>query len=141
MIPCATLSLAPQQRLALGIDIRDYEREGNLDGRRYEDVYVVDPVTGERKLALKKAHYVMGASPDGTKFLYYDDGVFYAYDMATGKSTDLTSKIPTNFWDTEDDHNVVKPPTQSLGWSKDSAAVVLSDGWDLWKVPVAGGQP
>ncbi len=73
-------------------------------------------------------------------FLYYDDGVFYAYDMATGKSADLTSKIPAKFWDTEDDHNVVKPPRQSLGWSKDSAAVLLSDGWDIWKVPVAGGQ-
>jgi dipeptidyl aminopeptidase/acylaminoacyl peptidase len=135
------VSLAPQQRLAFGIDIREYEREANLDGRRYEDVYVIDPATGDRKLALKKAHYVMGPSPDGTKFLYYDDGVFYAYDMVSGKSSDLTSKIPVKFWDTEDDHNVVKPPTQSLGWSKDSAAVVLSDGWDLWKVPVAGGQP
>jgi dipeptidyl aminopeptidase/acylaminoacyl peptidase len=135
------VSLAPQQRFAFGIDIREYEREGNLDGRRYEDVYAVDPSTGQRKVAIKKAHYVMGPSPDGTKFLYYDDGVFYAYDMESGKSADLTSKIPTKFWDAEDDHNVVKPPTQSLGWSKDSAAVVLSDGWDLWKVPVAGGQP
>jgi dipeptidyl aminopeptidase/acylaminoacyl peptidase len=135
-----TVNLTPQQRYAFAVDIRDYEREGNLDGRRYEDIYVVDPSTGQRKLALKKGHYVMGPSPDGTKFLYYDDGVFYAYDMETGKSTDLTSKIPTKFWDTEDDHNVVKPPRQSLGWSKDSAAVVLSDGWDLWKVPVAGGQ-
>ena len=135
------LSFTPQQRMALGVDIRDYEREANLDGRRFEDVYVVDPATGQRKLALKKAPHVMGSSPDGSKFLYYNDGVFYAYDMETGKSADLTSKIPTKFWDTEDDHNQVKPPQQSLGWSKDSSAVVLSDGWDLWKVPVAGSLP
>ncbi len=135
------VTLTPQQRLGLGIDIRDYEREANLDGRRFEDVYVVDPATGQRKPALKKAAHVMGASPDGSKFLYYDDGVFYSYDMETGKSADLTSKIPTKFWDTEDDHNQVKPPHQSLGWSKDSSAVLLSDGWDIWKVPVAGGQP
>lgn len=133
-------TLAPQQRLAFGVDIREYEREGNLDGRRFQDVYVVDPLTGERKLALKKAAHVMGPSPDGTKFLYYDDGVFYIYDMQSGKSADVTSKIPTKFWDTEDDHNQVKPPHQSLGWSKDSDAVLLSDGWDIWKVPVAGGQ-
>lgn len=136
-----TVTFAPQQRLALGIDIRAYEREGNLDGRRYEDVYVVDPSTGERKLALKKAPHVMAASPDGARFLYYHDGVFYAYDMESGKSTDLTSKIPAKFWDVDDDHNVIKPPTQSLGWSKDSGAVLLSDGWDIWKAPVAGGQP
>jgi dipeptidyl aminopeptidase/acylaminoacyl peptidase len=135
------VNLAPQQRYGLGIDIREYEREGNLDGRRYEDVYVIDPVTGDRKLAFKKMAHLMGASPDGSKFLYYDAGVFYAYDMASGKSTDLTSKVPATFWDNEDDHNQVKPPRQSLGWSKDSAAVLLSDGWDIWKVPVAGGQP
>ncbi len=68
----------------------------------------------------------MGASPDGARFLYYDDGVFYAYDMATGKSADLTSKIPAKFWDTEDDHIVVKPPRQSFGWSKDSDAPCCS---------------
>ncbi len=134
------VTLAPSQRLALGIDVRDYEREGNLDGRRFEDVYVVDPMTGQRKMALKKAAHMMGASPDGSKFLYYDGGVFYVYDMETGKAADLTSKIPTKFWDTEDDHNQVKPPHQSLGWSKDSSAVLLSDGWDIWKVPVGGGQ-
>ena len=135
-----TANLAPQQRYAMGIDIRGYEREGNLDGRRYEDVYIVNPATGQRRVALKKAQHVMTASPDGTKFLYYNDGVFYAYDMDTGKSTDLTSKLPAKFWDTEDDHNQVKPPTQALGWTKDSSAVVLSDGWDLWKVSAAGNE-
>ncbi len=82
----------------------------------------------------------MTESPDGTRFLYYDDGVFFAYDMASGKSIELTRQIPATFWDTEDDHNVVKPPTQSYGWSKDSSAVLLSDGWDIWKVPVQGGK-
>ncbi len=134
------VALTPQQRFGLGTDIREYEREGNLDGRRYEDAYVVDPSTGQRRLALKHAQHVMGASPDGARFLYYDGGVFYAYDMATGKSADLTSKVPAKFWDDEDDHPVVKPPRQSFGWSSDSAAVLLSDGWDIWKVPVAGGQ-
>ncbi|SPE22563.1 Peptidase S9, prolyl oligopeptidase active site domain protein (fragment) [Candidatus Sulfopaludibacter sp. SbA3] len=124
----------------MGVDIREYELTSNLDGRRFQDVYVVNPATGERKLALRKAAHVMGASPDGTKFLYYDDGVFYAYDMESGKSIELTKQLPTTFWDTEDDHNQVKPPRQSYGWTKDSSAVLLSDGWDIWKVPVQGGK-
>ena len=84
---------------------------------------------------------MMGESPDGLHFLYYQDGVFFSYDMVTGKSADLTSKIPSKFYDVDNDVNVVKPPTPSLGWSKDSSAVLLSDGWDVWQVPVAGGQP
>ncbi|HEX3876555.1 MAG TPA: prolyl oligopeptidase family serine peptidase [Bryobacteraceae bacterium] len=134
-----TVTFGPQAKLAMGVDIRDYEREGNLSGRRYEDVYVIDAATGQRKAGLKKAEHVMGESPDGTKLLYFADGEFLVYDMETGKSTDLTSKLPVKFWDTEDDHNVVKPPRQSLGWTKDNSAVLLSDGWDVWRVPVAGG--
>jgi dipeptidyl aminopeptidase/acylaminoacyl peptidase len=59
--------------------------------------------------------------------------------METGKSKKLTRRIPSTFWDMEDDHNVVKPPTQQFGWSKDSSAVLITDGWDIWKVPVNGG--
>jgi dipeptidyl aminopeptidase/acylaminoacyl peptidase len=129
------------QKIAMGVDVREYERESNLSGRSFRDIYTVDPNTGERKLALPKAQYAMGASPDGQSILHYNDGVFYAYDVATGKSTDLTSKIPTRFWDEEDDHNVVKPPHQPIGWSKDSSTVLLTDGWDIWSVPVHGGQP
>ena len=56
-----------------------------------------------------------------------------------GKSYNISKQIPAEFVDTEDDHNVVKPPRRPLGWSKDSSAVLLSDGWDIWKAPVHGG--
>ncbi len=124
---------------AIGTDIRDYELEANLDGRQYRDVYTVDLATGERKLALKKAQHYISPSPDGTKLLHYDDGVFSVYDVAAGKSTAITAKIPTTFWDTESDVNQVKPPAPALGWAKDGSAVLISDMWDIWKVPVAGG--
>lgn len=135
------VTLEPQQKLAVGVDIRNYELEGSETGRHFQDVYTIDPLTGERKLALKKASHNLGASPDGTKMLYYEDGVFFSYDMETGKSSALTREIPSTFWDTEDDHNVVKPPAQQFGWTSDSSAVLLSDGWDIWKVPANGGKP
>jgi dipeptidyl aminopeptidase/acylaminoacyl peptidase len=135
------VSLGVEQKMGMGTDVREYELESNLSGKSYRDVYTVDPTTGARKLALAKARYVMGSSPDGSTILHYDDGVFFAYDVATGKSTDLTSKIPTKFWNEEDDHNVVKPPHFPVGWSKDSSIALLSDGWDIWSVPVRGGQP
>lgn len=132
------VAMAPEQKFAVGIDNRAYEREASLDGQRYEDVYTIDPLTGQRKVALRKARYVMGASPDGTRLLYYDDGVFYAYDMESGKSIDLTRQLAGTFWDNESDVNVVRPPRPSFGWTADSRAVLISDGWDIWKVPADG---
>jgi dipeptidyl aminopeptidase/acylaminoacyl peptidase len=132
------VTMTAEDKMGVGVDVREYERMSNLDGRRLEDVYVVDPATGQRKLALKKAAHMFNESPDGTKFLYYDDGQFFTYDMASGKTINLTAKVPTTFIDVEDDHNVVKPPRQPFGWSKDSNNVLLSDGWDIWKVAADG---
>jgi dipeptidyl aminopeptidase/acylaminoacyl peptidase len=133
-----TVTPAPKDRWAVGTDVRDYELESNLSGRRYQDVYVIDMRTGERKLALKKARNFNGPSSDGTRLLYYDDGHYFVYDIASGQSTNLTKTIATSFINIEDDHNVVKPPQPSLGWTKDGDAVLLSDGWDIWKVPMSG---
>jgi dipeptidyl aminopeptidase/acylaminoacyl peptidase len=134
-----TVNAAPKQQYGIGLDTRDYEMMGNLDGRRYQDVYVVDLKTGARKLALKKARNAFGASPDGTQMLYAEDGHFFTHDFASGQSTNITAKVPTSFWDTEDDHNVVKPPIFPVGWTKDSKSVLLTDDWDIWQVPARGG--
>ncbi|HEX4950141.1 MAG TPA: S9 family peptidase, partial [Blastocatellia bacterium] len=134
-----TVNAAPKQQFGIGIDSREYEMMSNLDGRRYQDIYVVDLKTGARKLALKKNRNSFGASPDGTQMLYYDDGHFFTYDLASGQSINLTAKVQTTFWNDEDDHNVVKPPRFPLGWTKDGKSVLLSDGWDIWNVPTRGG--
>ncbi len=126
-------------KYAMGTDNRSYELEGNLDGKRFEDVYAVNLKTGERKLALKQARWVQGESPDGTHVLYYNDGVYYTFDLANGQSYNISKQIPANFIDTDDDHNVAKPPHRPIGWASDSSAVLLSDGWDIWKAPVHGG--
>jgi dipeptidyl aminopeptidase/acylaminoacyl peptidase len=59
--------------------------------------------------------------------------------MASGQSANITKLVPASFIDTENDTNVVKPPRPALGWTSDGAALLLSDGWDIWQVPAAGG--
>ena len=134
-----TVSLAPKHKFAVGFDDSEYQLMGNMDGRRYRDVYVIDAATGERRLALKRARWYNGTSPDGESLLYYDDGHFFVQDMATGQAKNITMGVPTSFINTENDHNVVKPPTQPVGWVKGSKAVLISDNWDIWRVPVDGG--
>ncbi|MGH9936302.1 MAG: alpha/beta hydrolase family protein, partial [Blastocatellia bacterium] len=134
------VNAAPKQKFAIGLDNSGYELIGNLDGRRYQDVYVVDLKTGARKLAVKKNRWYNGPSPDGTHFLYYDDGHFFTHDMTSGQSYNMTQKASSVFWNEEDDHNIIKPPTNVIGWTKDGASVLLSDNWDIWNAPVHGGQ-
>ena len=134
-----TVSLAPKHRFAIGQDSREYELVGNLDGRRFQDVYVIDMTTGQRHLALKRARWYNGPSPDGKSLLYYEDGNYHVYSMESGQARSITLNAPVSFVNTENDHNVVKPPTGMIGWTKDSASVLLADNWDIWQVPVNGG--
>jgi dipeptidyl aminopeptidase/acylaminoacyl peptidase len=131
---------AAKQRWAVGTDNQPYELMSNLDGKRFQDVYVVDLLTGSRRLALKKCRWYYNTSSDGTHLLYYEDGHFYTQEMATGKTYNITKDIPASFVNAEDDHNVAQPPIPPFGWVKDGVSVLLSDGWDVWNVPVHGGK-
>lgn len=139
------VTLTARDRFAYGYDVREYERMGNIDGRRYRDVYAIDPRTGAARLLAKKSLGVgffgggMVSSPDGNRLLYWSDGNYNVYDLAAGTSKNITAGAPVSFINKEDDHNVDRPPTPIVGWSKDGASVLLSDNWDVWKVPVAGG--
>ena len=131
---------APKDRYAIGYADQAYRLAGNLDGRRYQDIYILDLRTGERKLALKKNRWSYDTSPSGAHLLYYEDGHYHTLDLATGASVNITQNVPVSFINEEDDHNVVNPPIRPVGWVSDGKSVLLSDNWDIWRVPVTGGK-
>ena len=137
---------APNERWAIGLDNREYEYMSTLNGRVFCDFYVVDMKTGSRRLALKKnekftrPRWHFNLSPDGTHFLYYQDGHFYTCEMESGKKYNITQEVPASFINTEINYNLVNPPIQPFGWVKDGQSVLLYDNWDVWNVPVHGGK-
>jgi dipeptidyl aminopeptidase/acylaminoacyl peptidase len=124
---------------AAGFDERGYEWQGSTEGRRFRDVYSIDMKTGAKTLLVKKSRWAFGQSPDGGRFLVYGDGHFSTCDLATAACTNITLGAPVSFVDVEDDHNVAQPPVPPVGWEKSGASVLLSDGWDVWKIPATGG--
>ncbi|MDI6699013.1 MAG: prolyl oligopeptidase family serine peptidase [Candidatus Saccharicenans sp.] len=134
------VELGRRSDLAVGYDRSLYELEGSLSGQRFQDIYVVDLKTGQRKPALKQNRWSYDLSPDGRYLLYYHEGHFYAYELATGQSFNLTARLPASFINEDDDHNVKNPPDRPFGWSKDGRYALLSDGWDVWLVEARGRQ-
>jgi dipeptidyl aminopeptidase/acylaminoacyl peptidase len=136
-----SVNIAPKDKFAYGTDNRAYQQVASYNGRNFQDVYTVDLKTGERKRALQKHLGVVAPSPDGTMLLYFGmDTSYHVLDMATGQARNITRGVPAVFGDTADDHNnLVPPPFQPMGWSKDGSAVILTDGWDAWRVPTHGG--
>ena len=137
-------------RWAVGFDLAPYERQASVDGKQLRDLYAIDVMSGARTIIAKGVQNPGGGgfgggasqlfSPDGQRAVWYNDGDWNVYDFAAHTSRKLTDGIATKFWDDEDDHNVIKPPSAPpFGWSRDSRYVILRDNWDLWRVPVAGG--
>ena len=75
--------------------------------------------------------------------LYYKEGDYHVYTVATGQTRNITKGMPVSFVDVEDDHPRDRPAVEvsGTGWTRDATAVLLSDRWDMWRVPVDGGRP
>jgi dienelactone hydrolase len=135
-----TVTPSHVSRWTLGFNAKPYELAGSLNGQRLQDVAIVDQHTGRRRPALTKLRWGYFLSPEGGHYLYYEDGHYHTLELATGEKRNITAGVPTSFVNTEDDHNVEKPPRLPVGWEKGGKSVLISDGWDVWQVPVHGGQ-
>ena len=147
-----TLSTGPKDSWGVGSDASAYERDQGIKGFAYHDMYAVNLATGERKLIQKKVPGGPGGgggrggfgaspfSPDNSQYAYYDTGDWKVHEFSSGTTRTITTGVPAKFWNTEDDHNEVKPPIGGalIGWSKDGKQVFIRDNWDTWRLPVSG---
>ncbi len=138
-----TVSLMPKEHYALASDTRAYDLDQNLNGQSYADYALIDLQNGSSTPLFQNFYRSsFGSSPrsapDGMKILYGKDGHYYVYDIATKTHTNITEGLPVSFIDTDDDHNVIKPLHNPIGWTSDSRYLWLSDGWDVWQVSASG---
>jgi len=139
------VTVAWNDRWALGADFTPYERQASVDGRQLRDLYAIEVVTGARTLIAKGIQNPGGPfqsllAPDAMRAAWYDDGHWNVFDLTAKTSRRVTDGVAATFWDDEDDHNVVKPPAAPpFGWSRDSRFLFVRDNWDIWRVGVAGG--
>ena len=108
---------------------------------QFSDHYVVNALTGEKKMFLKESTRIYGSSPAGKYALYFKDNAWWVYDIYKDTHTNLTKDIPSVFWNTRDDRpSDIKPPFGNGGWFKDDKALLLYDEYDVWKVGLDGSK-
>jgi dipeptidyl aminopeptidase/acylaminoacyl peptidase len=149
-------SFAPSDdgKRALGFDDRAYRRLVDYDGT-YNDVYVVDTLTGERKLLRKQLRGGDGPggpggggpggggvrwSPDGRLASYYQDRHWHVLDVQAGTTRNLTEGLGVAFYD--EDHDTPGPAGSygSADWTRDGASFLVYDRYDVWQL-FADGRP
>lgn len=131
------LSTSEDGRYSIGGDDREYRPMAEYD-ERYADAYVIDNMTGERKLVAKKHRGRTTWSPDGKYAIFFDGADWNTVSMPEGKLTNLTGKAGVKFWREEHD-SPGSPQAYGLGgWTKDGKTVLLYDHFDVWQMAADG---
>ena len=106
------------------------------------DVYVVDPATGKGKLIKQKISGQASLSTDGKYVIFFDDGQWFTYAMATGKTVDITAPLQSVHFDQETWSTPDIPSAWGIaGWTKGDKSVLVYDRFDIWELDPAGVKP
>jgi dipeptidyl aminopeptidase/acylaminoacyl peptidase len=130
-----TIDLTRDGRWGIGADDRDYISDWK---RPQADYYRVEVATGARTLILKGQGTVLGLSPDGKHWLYWQEGQVWDYVLEADRKVNLTAGAPVSFVNQEWDYIGEHPPYGVAGWTKDGKSVVLEHRYDLWLQPLDG---
>src|SRR5690606_38770119 len=101
--------------------------------------YRIDVNTGERTPMLEAQMRTFGMSPDGRHYAYWKDDHVWSYHLASGRHVNLTARAPVSFVNAEWDYLSTPPAYGVAGWTKDGRGIVLMHRYDLWLVPLDGG--
>jgi dipeptidyl aminopeptidase/acylaminoacyl peptidase len=111
-------------------------------GNTLKQAYLVSTRTGER-LAInpKAAKSRFQLSPQGKYVVWYDyeSKNWFSYAVASHQTTNLTAKTKVAFADEENDSPEDPQPYGVAAWTKDDAAVLIFDRYDIWKIDPRSG--
>lgn len=111
-------------------------------GNTLKQAYLVSTRTGER-LAInpKAAKSRFQLSPQGKYVVWYDyeSKNWFSYAVASHQTTNLTAKTKVAFADEENDSPEDPQPYGVAAWTKDDAAVLIFDRYDIWKIDHRSG--
>jgi len=111
-------------------------------GRPGADLYIADTATGARiKLRENINDRYVWMGPAGKYILFLQEDHYWAVNLSTRVLTDITKSSPLIFINKESDQTVAqKPPFGVAGWTKDDAAVLLYDKYDIWQIASDGSK-
>jgi acetyl esterase/lipase len=111
-------------------------------GRPGSDLYLADLQTGARtKIRDNVIDRYVQPGPAGKYLLFLQDDQYWTVNLDTRAVTNITKAVATSFIDKESDQTIKqKPPYGVAGWTKDDAAVLLYDKFDVWQLAADGSK-
>jgi dipeptidyl aminopeptidase/acylaminoacyl peptidase len=127
-------------RFALGRSSKNYRIQQQWEQSNLEDIYLIDLLDGSRRLVQEKVRGGASFSPEGKFIFWYDwkGRNWYTYEIASGKTRNITGSIKMPLYDELDDHPDDPPPHGAMGWQEGDHFVYLYDRYDIWQCDPTG---
>jgi len=131
-------------RVALALADVPYLRERTWEGA-FVDIYTVSLTNGDRTLVAKrleedyKPNWTL--SPNGGYVLYYDDGDYHLFEVASGETRNVTAGLGVPFDDEDHDYPNAPPGYGFSEWLADDSGIFVYDKYDIWQIPTDGSEP
>lgn len=106
----------------------------------FYDIYVFDVKSGRRTLVKKKLMRGANLSPGGKYVYWFQDKDWYAYNIATKVTKNLTTSLGVRF--DREDWDTPNPPRGygSTGWTDNDRSILLYDRYDIWEIKPDGSK-
>ena len=117
--------------VATAVDDLQYRKNNDWDDR-FSDFWVVDTVTGERRMLARKTTGAPILSPDGKSAVYFSKGDWWGVMLAKMTSTNLTDHLKVKFASELHDSPGGAGNYGNSGWTKDSRYFLANDRFDVW---------
>ena len=123
--------------IAVANDRTPYTKMSSYDGS-YNDVYVVDTETGDRRQIKEMLRASARLSPNGKYLTWFVEDNYYVHDIANRITTNITENLDVNFY--QEDHDTPDPAGGYgiAGWTDDDETILLNDKYDIWEMEPDG---
>ncbi len=130
------LTLSRNGKIAFAENAWPYAKKVSYDAP-YQDVYVIDPQTGNRTIVKKELYADYGGanlSPNGKYVYWFADKDWRVYDIKTRATQNITGALKVNF--EQEDWDTPNPPRPYgvAGWTNDDKSILVYDQYDIWEI-------
>ena len=119
---------------------KPYSLSSMWEGRTRSDYYKVSLATGERTLISEADYAGYRLSPTGKYVGTYNatDSCWYTINLADNRKIQLTTPQTFPAWDEDNDVPNYPSPHGMAGWTKEDAALLIYDRYDIWSFDPEG---
>lgn len=125
-------------QFAFGLDDRAYRTTVDYEDGRLADHYLVNTITGEKRLLAKQRAGGYSWSPDGKYGTRFDGKDWYLLNVSTAAEVNLTQGLNVAFFNEDTDTPSRPPAYAGATFTRDGKAVLLADRYDIWQISPDG---